>query len=124
MTWNNLTSNLTLIQEGRLRALAVASPIHTPQLPGIPTFDELKLPDLNLTSWTGIAAPARTPEPIITQLYEAMRIVLRDPKTQEDWRKRGSMIPENLKPTEYRQEIQQRIKFYQNVARTNKIVLE
>jgi tripartite-type tricarboxylate transporter receptor subunit TctC len=89
MTWNNLTSNLTMIQQGRLRALAVASPIRAPQLPDVPTFDELKLPDLNLTSWTGLAAPAKTPEPIITQLYDAMRTVLRDPQTQEAWRKRG-----------------------------------
>ena len=124
MTWNNLTSNLTMIQQGRLRALAVASPIRAPQLPDVPTFDELKLPDLNLTSWTGLAAPAKTPEPIITQLYDAMRTVLRDPQTQEAWRKRGAMVPENVKPAEYRQEIQQRIQFYRNVAKANNIVLE
>jgi len=124
MTWNNLTSNLTMIQQGRLRALAVASPIRAPQLPEVPTFDELKLPDLNLTSWTGLAAPAKTPEPIITQLYDAMRTVLRDPQTQDAWRKRGAMVPENVKPAEYRLEIQQRIQFYRNVAKANNIVLE
>ncbi len=124
MTWNNLTSNLSVIQGGRLRALAVASPIRAPQLPDVPTFDELKLPELNLTSWAGIAAPAKTPEPIITQLYEAMRTVLRDPQTQEAWRTRGAMVPENVKPAEYRQEIQQRIQFYQNIVKTHKIVLD
>jgi tripartite-type tricarboxylate transporter receptor subunit TctC len=124
MTWNNLSSNLTMIQNGRLRALAVASPIRAPQLPDVPTFDELKLPELNLTSWTGLAAPARTPEPIIAQLYDAMRTVLRDPETQEAWRKRGAMVPENVRPNEYRQEIQQRIKFYRNIVTTHKIVLE
>jgi tripartite-type tricarboxylate transporter receptor subunit TctC len=124
MAWNNLTSNLTVIQQGRLRALAVASPIRAPQLPDVPTFQELKQPDLNLTSWAGIAAPAKTPEPIIAQIYDAMRTVLRDPATQEAWRKRGAMVPENVKPAEYRLEIQQRIRFYQEIARANKIVLE
>lgn len=124
MTWNNLSSNLTMIQNGRLRALAVASPIRAPQLPDVPTFDELKLPELNLTSWTGLAAPAKTPEPIIAQLYDAMRTVLRDPETQEAWRKRGAMVPENVRPAEYRQEIQQRIQFYRNIVKTHKIVLE
>ena len=124
MTWNNLTSNLTAIQGGRLRALAVASPIRAPQLPEVPTFDELKLPDLNLTSWAGIAAPAKTPEVIITLLYDAVRTVLRDPQTHEAWRKRGAMVPENVKPIEYRQEIQQRIQFYRKIAKTNNIVLE
>ena len=124
MTWNNLSSNLTMIQNGRLRALAVASPIRAPQLPDVPTFDELKLPELNLTSWAGLAAPARTPEPIIAQLYDAMRNVLRDPETQDAWRKRGAMVPENVRPAEYRQEIQQRIQFYRNIVKTHKIVLE
>lgn len=124
VTWNNLTSNLTTIQNGRLRALAVASPIRAPQLPDVPTFNELKQPELNLTSWAGIAAPAKTPEPIIAQLYDAMRTVLRDPATHEAWRKRGAMVPENVKPAEYRLEIQQRIKFYQEIAKANKIVLD
>ena len=124
ITWNNLTSNLTMIQNGKLRALAVASPARAPQLPDVPTFDELKLQDLNVTSWTGLAAPAKTPEPIINQLYEAMRTVLRDPETQETWRKRGAIVPEDVKPADYRKEIQQRIQFYKNVATANKIVLE
>ena len=124
LTWNNLTSNLNMIQNGKLRALAVASPSRAPQLPDVPTFDELKLPELNVTSWTGLAAPAKTPEPIIAQLYDAMRTVLKDPETQETWRKRGAMIPEDLKPAEYRREIQQRIQFYRDIAKRNKIVLE
>jgi hypothetical protein len=33
-------------------------------------------------------------------------------------------VPENVKPAEYRQEIQQRIQFYRNVAKANNIVLE
>jgi tripartite-type tricarboxylate transporter receptor subunit TctC len=124
LTWNNLTSNLTMIQNGKLRALAVASPIRAPQVPEVPTFGELKLPDLNVTSWTGLAAPANTPEPIITRLYEAMRTVLRDPQTVEAWRKRGAMVPEDVKPAEYRREIQQRIKFYRDIAQANRITLD
>jgi tripartite-type tricarboxylate transporter receptor subunit TctC len=124
MTWNNLTSNLTVIQSGRLRAMAVASPIRAPQLPDVPTFDELKLPELNLTSWAGLAAPAKTPEPIIAQLYDAMRSILRDPQTQDAWRKRGAMVPEDVKPAEYRKEIQQRIQFFRNIVKTHNIVLD
>ncbi len=39
-------------------------PGHEPLDPDVPTFSELKLPDLNLTSGTGLAAPARTPDAI------------------------------------------------------------
>lgn len=124
MTWNNLTTNLATIQAGRLHAMAVASPIRAPQLLAVPTFDELKLPELNLTSWTGLAAPAKTPEPIIAKLYDAMRGILRDPHTQEAWRTRGAMVPEDVKPAEYRKEIQQRIQFYRNIVKTHNIVLD
>lgn len=123
MTWNNLPSNLSMIQNGSLRALAVASPNRVPQLPNVPTFAELKLPDLNLTSWTGLAAPAQTPEPIIAKLYDAMRAVLSNPQTVEAWANRGAMMPEALRPAEYRSEIQQRIQFYQKIVKANKIEL-
>lgn len=123
-TWNNLTSNLNMIENGKLRALAVAAPSRTPQLPDVPTFAELKLADLNQTNWSGLAAPAKTPEPIIQTLYEAMRKVLSEPGVAEAWAKRGAMMPEDIKPATYRQEIAQRIKFYSEAAKTNKVVLE
>ncbi|WP_425258961.1 Bug family tripartite tricarboxylate transporter substrate binding protein [Rubrivivax sp. RP6-9] len=123
VTWNNLTSNLPNIANGKLRALAVAAPQRVALLPSVPTFDELKLPDLNLTSWTGLAAPARTPEPVILRLYAAMRTVLADPATRAAWEQRGAIVPEPLTPAQYRQEISQRIQFFKDVVRTNKIVL-
>lgn len=124
MTWNNLTSNLNMITNGKLRALAVAAPQRVAQLPSVPTFDELKLPDLNLTSWTGLAAPARTPDAIVARLYEAMRTVLGDPATKLAWEARGAMLPEALSPAQYKQEISRRIQFYRNIVKTQKIVLE
>jgi tripartite-type tricarboxylate transporter receptor subunit TctC len=123
VTWNNLTSNLPNIANGKLRALAVAAPQRVALLPSVPTFDELKLPELNLTSWTGLAAPARTPEPIINRLYEAMRSVLSDPATKLAWEQRGAIVPEALTPGQYKQEIAQRIQFFKDLVKTNKIVL-
>jgi tripartite-type tricarboxylate transporter receptor subunit TctC len=123
VTWNNLTSNLSMIQNGKLRALVVASPERSALLPDVPTFGELKLPELNVTSWTGLAAPAKTPDAIVNQLYEAMRTVLRDPETVETWRKRGAIVPENITPAQYRKEIQDRIAFYRNLAKANNVVL-
>jgi len=123
-TWNNLTSNLPNITSGRLRALAVAAPQRISQLPSVPTFDELKLPDLNLTSWTGLAAPAGTPDAIVSRLYEAMKTVLTDPQTKTAWEHRGAILPQAITPAQYRQEIAQRIQFYKNVIKTHKIKLE
>lgn len=124
VTWNNLTSNLANISNGKLRALAVAAPKRLPQLPSVPTFDELKLPELNLTSWTGLAAPAGTPDAVVKQLYEGMRKVLSDPATKQAWEARGAILPEILTPAQYKDEIAQRIQFFRNLVKTHKIPLE
>ena len=124
VTWNNLTSNLVHITNGKLRALAVAAPQRAALLPSVPTFDELKLSELNLTSWTGLAAPARTPDAIVSRLYEGMRAVLADPATKLAWEARGAMLPEAITPAQYRQEISQRIQFYKNLVKMHKIELE
>lgn len=124
VTWNNLTSNLANITNGKLRALAVAAPKRLPQLPSVPTFDELKLPELNLTSWAGVAAPAGTPEPVVKRLFEGMRTVLSDPATKQSWEARGAILPEILTPAQYKDEIAQRIQFFRNLVKVHKIPLE
>ncbi len=124
MTWNNLSSNLTQIQSGKLRALAVASPTRVPQLPDVPTFDELKLPDLNLSSWNGLAAPAKTPDAIVNRLYQETRKIITDKSNQALWVEKGLIIPEDISPVAYRKEIVERIKFYQRIAKDNKIELD
>ena len=58
------------IQAGKVRALAVAADQRLPQLPDVPTMAEVGHPELNLTSWTGRAAPAGTPEALVQALYK------------------------------------------------------
>lgn len=124
MFTNIQASNVGFVKQGKLRALAVASPIRSALLPDVPTFGELKQPDLNMTSWTGIAAPAGTPEPIVQQLYAAMRTVLQDPATIAAWKQRGSIVPEPVKPDEYRKEIADRIAFYKKLIKANNLSAE
>lgn len=124
LTWNNLSSNLSNILNGKLRALAVAAPARVPQLPDVPTFAELKLPDLNLTSWNGLAAPAGTPDAIVQKLYAATRKIVTDPANQAVWVDKGMMVPQDITPAAYRKEIEERIAFYQRIARDNKIQLD
>lgn len=124
LTWNNLSSNLGNILNGTLRALAVAAPTRVPQLPNVPTFAELKLPDLNLTSWAGLAAPAKTPDAIVRKLYLETRKIVSDPANHAVWVDKGMIIPEDITPAAYGKEIAARIQFYQRIARDNKIVLD
>jgi len=124
LTWNNLSSNLGYILNGKLRALAVSSPARIPQLPDVPTFAEVKLPDLNLTSWNGLAAPRGTPDAIVQQVYQAVRSILDEPATKATWADKGMIVPENITPAAYRTEIADRIALYKKVVDANHIVLD
>lgn len=61
---------LPLIQSGRVRALAVNASKRTRSLPDVPTVAEAGFPDVLVQSWYGVAAPAKTPAPIVAWLSQ------------------------------------------------------
>jgi tripartite-type tricarboxylate transporter receptor subunit TctC len=68
MNFGTVSNLLPLIQEGKLRALAVTSEARSPDLPNIPTMAESGFPRLTRGSWTGLWAPAGTPTDIVGAL--------------------------------------------------------
>lgn len=56
------------IKTGRLRGLAVIAPQRSATLPDVPTAVEAGMPNLEVTTWYGIFAPAGTPRAIVTKL--------------------------------------------------------
>ncbi|PPQ16450.1 ABC transporter substrate-binding protein [Bradyrhizobium sp. AC87j1] len=56
------------VKAGRLRAIAIGSPQRSPQLPDVPTLDELGLTGFDADAVFGIYAPAGTPAEIIARL--------------------------------------------------------
>ena len=71
-TFEGISVLLPLIQDGRLRALAVTSPKRSPLLPALPTMIESGFADFQSTSWTGLLAPHGTPPDIIAKLNGAV----------------------------------------------------
>jgi tripartite-type tricarboxylate transporter receptor subunit TctC len=67
-------------QSGQIRALAVTTKQRSPAVPDLPTIAESGVPGYDKGAWTGMFAPARVPEPIIAQVYQAMAKVLKDPE--------------------------------------------
>jgi len=75
---------LPAIRRGLQTPLAVAASTRLPALPEVPTFSELGVPEYKLRIWTGVLAPAGTPDPIITKLNEAIRAILQTPEIQKE----------------------------------------
>jgi len=114
---DNLVIFLPHIQAGKLRALAVASPTRIPQMPDVPTFGELGHPQLNQTSWTGIAAPANTPAPIVAALHKAIRTAATEPAMLENLKARGVIPPEEMSPEQLEKMMAERLTTYADVVR-------
>jgi tripartite-type tricarboxylate transporter receptor subunit TctC len=72
----NYGAVLPMVQTGRVRVLTVASPVRNPLAPDVPTFKEAGLPDVNLSTWVFLMAPAGTPDAVVAQLNKAIREIL------------------------------------------------
>ncbi|MCK9510301.1 MAG: tripartite tricarboxylate transporter substrate binding protein [Pigmentiphaga sp.] len=81
MTFDMATA-LPYVQQGKLRAIAVANPERSSALPEVPTIGET-VPGYAASAWYGLFAPAGTPAPVIQRLNTAVTTILRSPEIKE-----------------------------------------
>jgi tripartite-type tricarboxylate transporter receptor subunit TctC len=71
-----MVSALSLVQSGKLKALAVGTAKRSDVLPQVPTTAEAGVPGSEYLFWVGLFAPAKTPAPIVDRLQlEVARIM-------------------------------------------------
>ena len=70
---------MPMVQDGRLRALAVTGRHPDPAVPELPTISAT-LPGFSALSWFGILAPAGTPSAIITRLNTELDRIVHEPQ--------------------------------------------
>ena len=58
------------VRDGKLRALGITGKQRHRLFPTVPTFGELGYPDMDLSAWFGMFAPAGTPAPVVKRLHE------------------------------------------------------
>lgn len=71
---------LAQLRAGILRGLAVCAAQRFATLPALPTLREAGVADAEVSSWNGLAAPARTPQATLERLTEAVGSALRRPE--------------------------------------------
>ncbi len=74
---------LPQIEAGKIRALAVTSRVRHPAMPDAPTMIESGVPEFSAVFWTGVLAPAETPQPIVDKLNAALNRGLDAPDIRE-----------------------------------------
>ncbi|MCP5272539.1 MAG: tripartite tricarboxylate transporter substrate binding protein [Burkholderiaceae bacterium] len=74
---------LPQVQAGAVRALAVTGAQPNAALPGVPTVAQAGVAGYEVTSWSGLAAPAGTPAATLQTLHDAAQAALASPAVQQ-----------------------------------------
>lgn len=72
-----------LVANGRLTALAVGSAKRHAIAPSVATFDELRIPGVDVDLWYAFFAPSRTPAPVLARLNAEIAGILRLPEVRD-----------------------------------------
>jgi tripartite-type tricarboxylate transporter receptor subunit TctC len=83
LTFAEAAASLSLIRDGKLRALAVTSTTRLGTLPDVPPFAEASgIPDFEAVSWHMLFARAGVPKPIVDRLHSEMTRIIATPELQ------------------------------------------
>ena len=80
------------VQAGRVHMLAVLGAERMPQFPQVPTLAESGMPGMVVEAWTGVMAPAKTPQSAINKLNAEINGLATLPENRETLSKLGIRI--------------------------------
>ena len=102
MSFTSLAAAKGLLQDGRLRAVAVTSLERMPQLPDVAPLQEGApgLKGYELLNWFGLFTTGGTPAPIVQRLNEITNKTFQDPKIAETQTVQG-IVPRKTTPAEF-----------------------
>ncbi len=112
-----IASSLSLVKEGRLRALGVSSKARSGIYPEVPTIAESGLPDFDWNSWGGLLVPAKTPRAIVNKLHREIVRVLGLPDVQQRLRAMGAEAAPSATPEQFDQFLARQIGVVRQLAR-------
>ncbi len=112
LMFDNLASALPNVKAGKVRALAVTTRKRSAFLPELPTLDESGLTGFDMTTWWGIMAPGKTPQPVVERLSAEILKALDAPDVRERLRTMGSEPPTVRSPEAFTAFVAAELKTY------------
>jgi tripartite-type tricarboxylate transporter receptor subunit TctC len=85
-----MVSALSLVQSGKLKALAVGTAKRSDVLPQLPTTVEAGVPGSEYLFWVGLFAPAKTPAGIVERLHDEVAKIMASADMKERLDKLGA----------------------------------
>lgn len=121
--FDQLSSVLTLIQGGRLRALAVTTAKRSSLLPTVPTLAESGIANFDFSTTLGLVLPGGASPDLVKKLNAALVAVLQRPAVREQFNRLGADTRAST-PNEYTDFIRSEIARTARIVRDAKITLE
>lgn len=113
-----------LVDQNRLRAIAVSTRKRNPAVPDLPAVAEFPgLEDFESDLWYGLLAPAGTSPAIIDKLYKATQTAIRNPDVKKRIEPSGTVLV-GSSPKEFAQTIRNDLKRWGKVITTAKVTAE
>jgi tripartite-type tricarboxylate transporter receptor subunit TctC len=106
--FGDTTSTLPMIQQGKVRALAVTTTKRSEALPDVPTVSET-VPGFESASWQMIVAPVATPPGVVALLNREIKAIFSDQAVRAELTRRGVGPAITGTPAEVREFIQKEI---------------
>ncbi|MBK7082672.1 MAG: tripartite tricarboxylate transporter substrate binding protein [Betaproteobacteria bacterium] len=123
VSFQNINAVIAHIKAGKLKVLAVTGDKRSSLLPQVPTLGEAGVPDVNVFSWQGIAAPKGLPAEVKQKLHAAIVAALNDPENRKRMEDIGFEIVANT-PEQMAQFQAQELARWKQVIEVGKIALE
>jgi len=96
-----LASVMTLVQSGKIKALAIATAKRIDLLAQTPTMAEAGFPQMVSGAWQGVFVPAGTPRSIVNKLHAALLTALASPDTKQRLLDAGVSIATSRSPDDF-----------------------
>jgi tripartite-type tricarboxylate transporter receptor subunit TctC len=110
----NLGSMMALIESGKLRPIAVTSDKRWPDLPNVPTLEEVGVKDAVSDTFQAIYVVAGTPQPIVDRLAKELTAILARPDIKEKYAKVGlPVLAEG--PAVFRKRVEREVPLYKEI---------
>ncbi len=118
MMFDGLGSSATHIKNGRIKALAVASPSRAPGFPDVQTSTEGGVPTYQVATWYGLWAPKGTPQAAIDAMAAEMKKALASDELKAAWAGLGANPP-NVWGPDYGRFVQSEVKRWADVVKSS-----
>lgn len=96
---DSTASSLSAIQDGRIKALGVTTTRPAPRLESVPSIGAT-VPGYDSAGWSGLVAPARTPDEIVSKVNADLVALMRDPVILRQFEDRATLA-DPLTPAEF-----------------------